>query len=401
MDNKIAIKFEHVTKEFNLLKQKTFKEFLPALMGGEETKSTFKALGDVSFEVKKGETLGVIGPNGSGKSTILKLIAGVMYPTKGKVKVRGKVSPLIELGAGFHPELTGRENVYLNGAILGLKRSEIDENFKSIVDFAELWEFIDQPIKHYSSGMYMRLAFAVAVHTNPEILIVDEILAVGDSKFQQKCLTRMMRFKKEGKTIVLVTHDLSLVRAFCDRVVIMNKGKDVDEGLADYAVDKYVYSFLGGTVESREGGKKKKVTKVSGKELVITGVGFTDDGGRSKSVFLCGDAIRIVVGYRAMRKIDDIVFGIAFYDQSERHLYGTNSLLKEKSLRVKKGKGRVVFEVKSVPVLQGRVLVTVAAHTKDGVNYDWVEKKYFFDVFRSVAGADGVVNFNTEIHIDK
>ena len=175
----IAISFTSVTKNFSRNNQKTFKEFLPALFYGEKTVDKFTVFSDVSFEIKRGECVGIIGPNGSGKSTILKLIAGVMSPSKGKVHVRGKVSPLIELGAGMHPELTGRENVYLNGAILGLSRRQIDDNFQSILDFSELSEFIDQPIKHYSSGMYMRLAFSIAIHVNPEILIVDEILAVG------------------------------------------------------------------------------------------------------------------------------------------------------------------------------------------------------------------------------
>lgn len=216
------IKIENITKEFRLNKQKTFKEFLPALFGGKETVAKFNALEDISFEVKKGETIGIIGPNGSGKSTILKLIAGVMSPTKGTITVKGRVSPLIELGAGFHPELTGTENIFLNGAILGLSKQQIKHNFKNIVDFAELWDFIDQPIKHYSSGMYMRLAFAVAVHVNPEILIVDEILAVGDTDFQKKCFARMEEFKKRGATIIFVSHSMPQVENFCTRVIYIN-----------------------------------------------------------------------------------------------------------------------------------------------------------------------------------
>jgi ABC-2 type transport system ATP-binding protein len=195
MANEIVIKFDHVTKQFSKLSQKTFKEFIPALFRGEKTAESFTALDDISFEIKKGETVGIIGPNGSGKSTILKLVAGVMSPTSGQISVHGNISPLIELGAGFHPELTGRENIYLNGAILGLSQKEITTNFNSIVEFSELQEFIDQPVKHYSSGMYMRLAFAVAVHTHPEILIVDEILGVGDQAFQEKCFPKWKNSK--------------------------------------------------------------------------------------------------------------------------------------------------------------------------------------------------------------
>lgn len=221
-----VIKFDHVTKQFSKLNQKTFKEFIPALIKGEQTKESFKALDDISFEIQKGETIGIIGPNGSGKSTILKLIAGVMSPNKGKITVKGKISPLIELGAGFHPELTGAENIYLNGAILGLKRKEIDKNFQSIVDFAELQEFINQPVKHYSSGMYMRLAFAVAVHTNPEILLVDEILAVGDQAFQKKCFNKMEEFQKsKDVTILFVSHSMEKTKQFCKKAIYIDHSK--------------------------------------------------------------------------------------------------------------------------------------------------------------------------------
>jgi len=236
-----VIKFNHVTKEFSKLSQKTFKEFIPALFRGEKTTDKFIALEDISFEIKKGETVGIIGPNGSGKSTILKLIAGVMSPTSGLVQVEGKISPLIELGAGMHSELTGSENIYLNGAILGLSQKEIKENYKSIVDFAELWEFINQPIKHYSSGMYMRLAFAIAIHVHPEILIVDEILSVGDAAFQDKCFARMEEFKKSKEiTIIFVSHSLGQVEKFCSRAIYINNHKIQYDGTPSVTVKKYL-----------------------------------------------------------------------------------------------------------------------------------------------------------------
>lgn len=216
------IKFDHVTKNFSLQTQKTFKEFLPALFMGEKTVNKFTALSDISFEVQRGECLGIIGPNGSGKSTILKLVAGVMSPSNGKITVNGLVSPLIELGAGMHPELTGQENIYLNGSILGLTRKQIDQNYQSILDFSELSEFINQPVKHYSSGMYMRLAFSIAIHVNPEILIVDEILAVGDTAFQEKCFKKMEEFKQSGVTILFVSHTMAQIQSFCTRVIYLN-----------------------------------------------------------------------------------------------------------------------------------------------------------------------------------
>lgn len=235
-----VIKFQNVTKKFAFQSQKTFKEFLPALIKGEETSKGFTALDNISFEIEKGESIGIIGPNGSGKSTILKLIAGVMSPTMGKVEVKGQISPLIELGAGMHPELTGRENIYLNGAILGLKKKQIDANLQSIIDFSEIEEFIDQPVKHYSSGMYMRLAFAIAVHVDPEILIVDEILAVGDDAFQKKCFRKMEEFKKNGVTIIFVSHSLGQVREFCDKAIYINHSKLVAIGNTNKVCETYV-----------------------------------------------------------------------------------------------------------------------------------------------------------------
>ena len=241
MSNQTVIKFDHVTKQFDKLNHKTFKEFLPALFKGEQTKESFTVLNDISFEIKKGETVGIIGPNGSGKSTILKLIAGVMSPTTGKVTIHGSISPLIELGAGFHPELTGRENIFLNGSILGLSQKEIAANLSNIIEFAELQEFIDQPVKHYSSGMYMRLAFAVAVHTHPEILLVDEILAVGDTEFQKKCFRRMEEFKKsKDVTIIFVSHSLTQIETFCSRAIYLNHHQIQYSGNPKEATKKYL-----------------------------------------------------------------------------------------------------------------------------------------------------------------
>jgi ABC-2 type transport system ATP-binding protein len=234
-----AISIKEVSKLFRLQKQRTFKELLPALAGGQKAIESFWALKDINLEIKKGETVGIIGPNGAGKSTLLKLIAGVTKPTKGEIMINGEIAPLIELGAGFHPELTGRENITLNGVILGLSKKEVAEKFKEIVDFAELWEFIDQPIKHYSSGMYLRLAFSVAVHTNPDILLIDEILAVGDESFKAKCFKKMEEFKKQGVTIVLVSHDLEKVKDFCQRAIYLNKNHILIDGDVHKAVSSY------------------------------------------------------------------------------------------------------------------------------------------------------------------
>lgn len=235
----IAIKAENVSKRYSLQKQKTFKEFLPALIGRKETRVQFEALSHLDFELPKGESLGILGKNGSGKSTLLKVIAGVTKPSDGRITVEGRIAPLIELGAGFHPELTGRENVYLNGSILGIKRKEMEKLYPSIVAFSELEEFMDQPIKFYSSGMYMRLAFAVAVAETPDTLLVDEILAVGDQKFQKKCLNRMAEFKTRGSTMVMVSHSPDMVRKYCTKGLVLQNGKQLFFGDIKEAADIY------------------------------------------------------------------------------------------------------------------------------------------------------------------
>lgn len=234
-----VITAQNLSKRFHQQKQRTFKEMLPALLGGKKVVDSFWALKDVSFSVSSGQTLGIIGKNGSGKSTLLKLIAGVSRPTQGNLIVNGKLAPLIELGAGFHPELSGRENVFLNGVILGLTRKYVSEVFDEIVKFSQLEDFIDQPIKHYSSGMYLRLAFAVAVHTNPDILLIDEILAVGDEGFQKKCLQKMKDFHAQGKTIIIVSHSLGMVETFCDRAILLNQGQIVGDGKPAEVVTEY------------------------------------------------------------------------------------------------------------------------------------------------------------------
>lgn len=234
-----AIEFHRVSKRFQLQEGRTLREFVPAFLQGRGWSPPFFALRDVSFSVAQGETLGIIGRNGSGKSTALKLMAGVMVPSQGAVRVHGRVSPLIELGAGFHPDLTGRENVFLNAAILGMSSKEIQARFDEIVSFAELWDFIDTPVKRYSSGMYMRLGFSVAVHSTPDILLVDEVLAVGDAAFQEKCLAKMREFQAQGVTMVLVTHALELVQKFCQRALLLNGGHLVAEGPPEAVVQRY------------------------------------------------------------------------------------------------------------------------------------------------------------------
>lgn len=234
-----GIEFWRVGKRFQLHEGRTLREFIPALLRRRAWSEPFYALRDVTFSIRRGETVGIIGHNGSGKSTILKLISGVMAPSEGEVWVAGRVSPLIELGAGFHPDLTGEENVYLNASILGISVRECRERFGEIVTFAELWDFIDTPVKRYSSGMYARLGFSVAVHSNPEILLVDEVLSVGDASFQDKCLVKMLEFQARGTTIVLVSHSMGLVQDFCQRALLMGGGHVLADGAPTEVVQCY------------------------------------------------------------------------------------------------------------------------------------------------------------------
>ena len=229
MDTRIEI--DGVTKEFTLRHRRSLKELAVAAVRKQDLGiNTFKALDDVAFDVHQGETVALLGFNGSGKSTLLKLISGVLRPDGGRVRTRGRVAGLIEVGAGFHPDLTGRENVFLNGAILGMTKKQIEDAYDSIVDFSEIPDFMDTEVKFYSSGMFLRLAFAVAVHSDPEVFLIDEILAVGDEPFQRKCLDEIRGLSDQGKTLVIVSHDLNMVSDLCERGVLLEKGVKVADG---------------------------------------------------------------------------------------------------------------------------------------------------------------------------
>lgn len=225
MERPEIIRIDHVSKRFVVNKEKSIKDKVVNFRNANTHKTDYWALKDVGFSIAAGESVGLVGPNGSGKSTLLKVIGGILAPDKGQVYLRGRVAALLELGAGFHPDLTGRENVYLNGAILGLSEEEIDREFENIVEFSGIAEFIDTQVKFYSSGMYVRLAFAVAVHSDPDILLVDEVLAVGDEPFQQKCMERIRQFQREGRSIILVSHSAEQIIDVCDRAVVLEQGK--------------------------------------------------------------------------------------------------------------------------------------------------------------------------------
>jgi ABC-2 type transport system ATP-binding protein len=236
-----SIEFQNVVQRFRRIQERpdTLREVFAKIVRRRQQFQVFEAVKQVSFVISKGETVGLIGRNGSGKSTILKIVAGVYAPSEGQVKVQGTIAPLIELGAGFHHELTGRENILLNGLLLGLTKRQIKEREESIIEFAELGDFIDSPVKQYSSGMYMRLAFSVATEVDPDILIIDEILGVGDAGFQEKCFDRIEDFRRAGKTILLVSHSMDNIRKLCDRVILLHAGRLVEDGSPDRVIARY------------------------------------------------------------------------------------------------------------------------------------------------------------------
>jgi ABC-type polysaccharide/polyol phosphate transport system ATPase subunit len=315
-DGKVMVQFDHVSKRYHRTgRGGSLRDTIPALAAlvvrrrpavgdDDRTLSDFWALRDVSFAVRHGEALGIIGHNGAGKSTILKLLAGVTAPTCGRARVNGRVAALIELGAGFHPDLTGRENVYLNGSILGLKRAEIDRKLDSIIDFAGIETFIDTPVKRYSSGMQARLGFAVAAHMEPEVLLIDEVLSVGDFAFQQKCLKKMSEFRSGGTSIVFVSHNLDTVQSLCNRAVYLRRGQVMVHGASVDAVRHYLDDLNQAQCDALPCGDEPSA------DLVVTRLTCRDEYGRETSEFRTGRPLIIDVAYVAHRPISRPVFSI-------------------------------------------------------------------------------------------
>lgn len=367
----IAVSVENVSKKFRLPEQKypTLRETLLSVIAGRHWRpKVFWALEDVSFTVEKGEIFGIIGENGAGKTTLLKLILGLTPPTKGKITVNGSVTAMLELGAGFHLDLTGRENIYLQGAILGLTKKEINRKIEQIIEFAELEKFIDVPVKHYSSGMFLRLGFAIAIHTEPDILLVDEVLAVGDSAFQLKCLDKIQKFRKQNKTIVLVSHDLGMVERMCDRVILLEKGKIKQEGKAREVVKSYYEKIIGkklelikkyGEVETQVIPTKRKGFRIGTGEIKLTKVRVLNKEGNEQYFFKTGDTMIIEIDYEAYRPIDNPCFGIGIATEEWIYVHGTNTLIKHIQTGTIKGKGRIRITYPELNVLSGKYLITV------------------------------------------
>ena len=387
----VAIRLEHVSKEFTIRRDKSLKERIVNAGRSRRHAEHFTALRDVSFDVPTGSTLGLIGHNGSGKSTLLKLVGGILRPTSGQVLHRGRIAALLELGAGFHGDLTGRENVYLNASLLGLSRAQTDRYFDDIVDFSEIPEKIDTQVKFYSSGQYVRLAFAVAVHVDPEILLVDEVLAVGDEPFQRKCLDRIRTFQAEGRTIVLVTHGLDTVREMCDRSIVLDHGNMILDGTAIEGVRllRDLYSEQA-TVASVESVAHPVLARVTGVRL---------NGSATATPRLApGDPLTIEVDVESSERIIDWSVGIALTNHADLVAFGTNTHLLKVDLPPLEGRATVSFELPSVPFSEDTYHVTAAVHPVVGAEWHRLDRARPFRVFGGVH-QDGVVSLDPVIAV--
>jgi len=312
-----AIRVEHVIKQFTLgalrhetmLREALLKVLTPRRQKRE--KNVIRALNDLTFSVNEGEVVGIIGRNGAGKSTLLKVLSRITYPTSGRVKVRGRVASLIEVGTGFHDELTGRENIFLNGSILGMKKKEIASRFDEIVDFAGVEKFIDTPIKRYSSGMRLRLGFAVAAHMDPDVLFVDEVLAVGDADFQKRCLNAMDSMRTGGRTVLFVSHNMAAIENLCPRTIWIDAGRMREDGPSDQVIAKYLTTF---SESQRAGYDLSKVEGRGGNGTIrFTRVDFLNSEGEPASIFRCGEPLRARFYYESKERVKDPHFGLTIF----------------------------------------------------------------------------------------
>jgi ABC-type polysaccharide/polyol phosphate transport system ATPase subunit len=392
----IAVALRDVSKRFRLYRERqvsTIKDLFVCLAGGGHGPGLFSgedlwALRDVSFDLRRGRMIGIVGSNGSGKSTLLKVLGGILKPTTGQVSVRGRVSALIELGAGFHPEFTGRENIYVNGVLLGLSRAEIRARFDEIVAFAGLEPFINNPVKTYSSGMYMRLGFAIAVTVDPDILLIDEVLAVGDEAFQHRCVGKIQEFKARGKTIVLVSHDLASIERLCDEAVWLDMGRLHAHGETREVVGQYLDHVA--REEARALGvehaqaeaiaRAGTAARWGTREIELTRAQLSDRDGRERYLFETGEPCTLHLAFRANRPIEDPVFGIGVFRKDGVCCYGTNTAVDGLVLGKVDGEGEITVEIERLDLVEGEYLLDVAVHARDGHPYDYHSRLYAFAV---------------------
>ncbi|MDD4735396.1 MAG: ABC transporter ATP-binding protein [Kiritimatiellae bacterium] len=348
-----------------------------------QKKEEFWALREVDFDIQKGKTIGVIGPNGSGKSSTLGLVTGTIYPTTGYVKTHGRISSLLELGAGFHPDLTGRENVFLNAAILGIPREDIRKRMDHIIEFSNLHDFIDMPVRNYSSGMYVRLGFAVAVEMNPDILLIDEVLAVGDIAFQLKCLDRIRQFQRQGKTLMFVSHALQTVEEFCDEAFLIHHGRLVARGDPADVILQYIRAYMGegGYLFTQEFGTH---------EVEMTDVKLRNEHGEETALFQSGRPLHVDIRYHAHKRIENPVFGYSLKTGNGFYVFGTNTQLQKQSIPALEGEGAIRLTIDPLTLMQGNFFLSLSIHSWDhATQYHRREDWYPFGV-KNELGSEGI-----------
>ena len=385
-----AVSVEGVSKRFRLYHEKNQYLKSTVLRGKRAKYDEFWALQDISFEISSGSTFGIIGSNGSGKSTLLKCLAGILTPDKGSISVRGRIAALLELGAGFHPEMSGRENIFLNGAILGMTQKELLRKMDSIIEFAGLEEFIDTPVKNYSSGMTVRLGFAIAINVDPEILIIDEVLAVGDSAFQQKCHEKIEEFKHDGRTIILVSHGLGDVAQLCQTVAWIEKGhlKAIGDGYD--VVGEYLGEAHDATVrQTGEIGERWGT-----REVEITGVEFLGLDKEPISSIRSGAPVTLRINFHAHQQVPEIVAGFRISHLHGTNIWGTNTKRRSVHVGPVNGNGSIDIEIPEFPLLTGTYDLTIALSDASEVHsFDHWEKGLRFDVSQGKIFDEGLVTF--------
>lgn len=365
LDDKIAIKVSNVSKKYSIGKQKdsSLRGSLAGFFQSAETKGDdFWATNDISFEIKKGEALGIIGKNGAGKSTLLKILSQITKPTEGRIEINGRVASLLEVGTGFHPELTGRENIYLNGTILGMTRKEVKAKFEEIVAFSGVEKFIDTPVKHYSSGMYVRLAFAVAAHLEPEILIIDEVLAVGDLEFQEKCLGKMQEVTKgHGRTVIFVSHQLGMISKLCPRSIFLEKGRIKMDGPTSEVIREYLKSDFRDDLSSY-------TAKDQSKDIFIQKIKLNKDTNQ----LLSNESIEFIVDLNISSQLSDLKFGIGINNNDLNRVFTTELTVRETT--------SLLMKIPAHVLTPGKYYLTAGIHMPNVTIYDQLENIIEFEI---------------------
>ena len=382
-----AIEVSNVTKMFKVYLDKGYTMKEKVLFRNRRRYEERRVLDGISFSVKKGEAIGLIGQNGCGKSTTLKLLTKIMYPDSGTIEMEGRVSSLIELGAGFHPDMSARQNIYTNASIFGLSRKEIDSRIEAIIEFSELQEYIDNPVRTYSSGMYMRLAFSVAINVDADILLIDEILAVGDASFQAKCFNKLREIKAAGTTIVIVSHSMGQIEQICDRSIWIHKGKIKTNG-SPRAVHPEYLDYMGqkqnNGVSSGAEPKSDQKTRWGNGNARITDIQVQDNSGTVKKVFKTGEAVQLIINYEVNKKVEDAVFGIGIFRTDGLQCYGTNTKLENFEEYNLEKSGTAVLELQEVELLPGEYNIDLAIECESGVPVDYYTKAARLAIYSEV-----------------